>query len=32
MTRHRIYGTPVASVYPMYLTKVERKGRSKDID
>jgi hypothetical protein len=29
MTRHRIYGTPVASVYPMYVAKVERKGRSK---
>jgi hypothetical protein len=29
MTQHRIYGTPVASVYPMYVAKVERKGRSK---
>ena len=28
-TKHRIYGTPVASVYPMYVAKVERKGRSK---
>ena len=26
---HRIYGISVASVYPMYVTKVERKGRSK---
>jgi hypothetical protein len=29
MTTHRIYGIPVASVYPMYVTKVERKGRSR---
>jgi hypothetical protein len=29
MTKHRIYSIPVASVYPMYVTKVERKGRSK---
>ncbi|KHK99448.1 hypothetical protein LK09_01985 [Microbacterium mangrovi] len=27
---HRIFGTTVASVYPLYLNKVERKGRSKD--
>jgi len=27
-TPHRIFGTPVASVYPHYLAKVERKGRS----
>lgn len=26
---HRILQTPVASVYPHYLAKVERKGRSK---
>ena len=25
----RIFGISVASVYPLYLTKVERKGRSK---
>jgi hypothetical protein len=25
---HRIYGTPVASVYPMYVQKLERKGRT----
>ena len=27
---HRIFTTSVASVYPLYLTKVERKGRTKD--
>ena len=26
---HRIFTTPVASVYPHYVTKVERKGRTK---
>ena len=26
---HRIFGTPFASVYPHYVTKVEKKGRSK---
>jgi len=26
---HRIYGMSVASVYPMYVAKVERKGRTK---
>jgi len=30
MTRHRIYATSVASVYPLYLAKAEKKGRSKD--
>ncbi|KRE44139.1 DUF2200 domain-containing protein [Knoellia sp. Soil729] len=25
---HRIFTTSVASVYPLYVTKVERKGRS----
>src|SRR3954463_15565768 len=29
MTRHRIYSTAVASVYPLYLAKAERKGRTK---
>jgi hypothetical protein len=29
MTRHRIYATSFASVYPHYLTKAERKGRTK---
>lgn len=28
MAGHRIFGTSVASVYPLYVTKVERKGRS----
>ena len=27
---HRIYRTRVASVYPLYVTKLEKKGRSKD--
>src|SRR4029079_16583924 len=27
---HRIYSMTVASVYPLYLAKVERKGRTKD--
>ena len=26
---HRIFDTTVASVYPLYLAKVERKGRTK---
>jgi hypothetical protein len=29
-TKHRIYTTSVASVYPHYVSKAERKGRSKD--
>ena len=29
MTRHRIYTTSFASVYPHYVTKAERKGRTK---
>lgn len=29
MTKHRIYTTSVASVYPHYVTKAERKGRTK---
>jgi hypothetical protein len=29
MTRHRIYSTSVASVYPHYLAKAGKKGRSK---
>ena len=28
-TNHRIYGMAVAAVYPMYVQKAERKGRSK---
>jgi hypothetical protein len=29
MAKHRIYTTRVASVYPHYLAKAEKKGRSK---
>ena len=29
MSPHRIYGISVASVYPHYLAKAEKKGRSK---
>lgn len=29
MTQHRIYTTSVASVYPYYIAKAEKKGRSK---
>lgn len=29
MARHRIYDVSVASVYPLYVQKVERKGRDK---
>ena len=29
MTRHRIYTTSLASVYPHYVTKAEKKGRTK---
>jgi hypothetical protein len=29
MPKHRIYTTSVASVYPHYLTKAEKKGRTK---
>ena len=28
MAEHRIFATPFASVYPHYVTKVERKGRT----
>jgi hypothetical protein len=28
MAKHRIYSTSVASVYPHYVTKAERKGRT----
>ena len=27
---HRIFTTPVSAVYPHYVSKVERKGRSKE--
>jgi hypothetical protein len=29
-TKHRIYTTAVASVYPHYVAKAEKKGRTKD--
>ncbi len=29
MTRHRIYGMSFASVYPHYVVKAEKKGRTK---
>jgi hypothetical protein len=29
MTKHRIYTMPFASVYPAYVAKAERKGRTK---
>ncbi len=29
MAGHRIFGTPLAAVYPHYLAKVERKGHTK---
>ena len=33
MTKHRIYTTSVASVYPHYVAKAEKKGRTKgDVD
>ncbi len=28
--KHRIYSMPVARVYPLYITKVEKKGRTKE--
>jgi hypothetical protein len=30
MTKHRIYAMSFARVYPLYVTKVERKGRTKE--
>ena len=33
MTKHRIYSASVASVYPFYVAKAEKKGRTKaDVD
>lgn len=29
MTKHRIYAMSFASVYPLYITKAEKKGRTK---
>jgi hypothetical protein len=28
-TKHRIYSISIARIYPLYITKVERKGRTK---
>jgi hypothetical protein len=30
MAGHRIFGMSFASIYPLYVTKVERKGHSRD--
>jgi hypothetical protein len=30
VTRHRIFGMPFSSVYPMYVQKAERKKRTKE--
>jgi len=30
MNAHRIFGMPFAKVYPMYVQKAERKGRTRD--
>lgn len=30
MTGHRIFGVSFASVYPLYVTKAERKGRTRE--
>jgi hypothetical protein len=30
MAKHRIYTTPFAGVYPHYVTKVEKKGRTRE--
>ena len=30
MTKHRIYSMSFASVYPLYIAKAEKKGRTKD--
>jgi hypothetical protein len=33
MPGHRIFGTPFSAVYPLYVQKAERKGRTKeDVD
>ena len=29
MSQHRIFGMPFGQVYPLYIAKVERKGRTK---
>jgi len=30
MTKHRVYSMSFASVYPLYVAKAEKKGRTKD--
>ncbi|MET0348512.1 MAG: DUF2200 domain-containing protein [Rhizobacter sp.] len=30
MTEHRIFSTPFSKVYPMYVQKAERKGRTRE--
>lgn len=30
MTKHKIYTMSVAAVYPLYIAKAEKKGRTKD--
>ena len=30
MAGHRIFTTPFASIYPLYVTKLERKGKTED--
>ncbi len=30
MSNHRIYAMPFAKVYPLYIAKAEKKGRTKD--
>jgi hypothetical protein len=30
MPAHRIFATPFAAVYPLYVAKAERKGRTRD--
>jgi len=30
MTKHRIFAMPFAGVYPLYVKKAERKGRTKE--
>lgn len=30
MPEHRIFGTPFAKVYPMYVQKAEKKGRTRE--
>lgn len=32
MSEHRIFTTRVASVYPHYVTKAEKKGRTREDD